>query len=49
MAGKRDEAKHWPKRGTGSLKAAEALIAQKPLDDAMTRAYDDMFCAAKPF
>ena len=47
MAGKRDEAKHWLKRATNSLSAAETLISQSLFDDAISRAYYAMFYAAK--
>lgn len=47
MAGKRDEAKHWLKRATNSLSAAETLVSQGLFDDAISRAYYAMFYAAK--
>jgi uncharacterized protein (UPF0332 family) len=47
VAVKRDEARHWLKRSTNSLSAAEALMSMQLFDDAISRAYYAMFYAVK--
>ncbi len=47
MADKRDEGKYWLKRANNALSASEALVSEELFDDSISRAYYEMFYAAK--